>query len=353
MPTSSNLIYTIPFCCPECKRDLLVHPREYKCRSCNKSYPIINNIPIFYETPLYYGEIAQSKMLDLLSTAKNETYNAAIKKHLKDPFVSKYVTDESRAKWIDIIPHDHNTTFVDVGCGWGTNSIPISRKVKILLALDFRYERVEFVQIRASQSNVQNVVPIVGSATKLPLPNSTFDVVAFNGVLEWVGAIDKDIDPISIQGAVLSEAHRILTDNGIVYIGIENRFSLRYFLGQPDDHTFIRFTSLLPRKVSNIYHKLRKGEKYYMHTHSLNRYHKLLTSCGFRNIKTYLPWPNYRNPDSIIELQYKQIINLCNELLTDNTISIRKKMYLKILKIITTIERRGRFCHSFCFVANK
>ncbi len=343
------------FSCPECHLNLTLKGKEYLCSSCQRVYPIVDNIPIFSEIDNYYGEIKKTSMSVLLEDSKTIGYAKALEKYINDPFVYKYVIDETRAKWIEIIPHDENSRFLDVGCGWGTNTIPISKEVKEVVALDATYERVKFVEIRAHQKNIKNILPVLGSAIKLPFPNESFDIVAFNGVIEWLGVINKTIDPIIIQKQALKEAYRVLKPKGKVYIGIENRFSLRYFLGSQDDHSFLRFTSLLPRNIANLYCIIRKGEKYYTHTHSLKKYHKMLSESGFVGITTFYPWPNYRNPDFIIPMKYDKISAFFMELLKNEkrSMSVNKRLYVRVLRLFTFIEKKGRFCHSFCFVAEK
>lgn len=250
---------SITFACPQCHCELeKLETNTFNCTDCNAIYPIIDGIPVFSDMSNYYGEIGKKHMTNLLRDADKLGYKVALQKYCNDPFVYRYTMDETRARWISIIPHNKDSIFFDVGCGWGTNSVPISRHVKKVIALDATFERVKFVNIRAHQSDIKNITSILGSAIKLPLPDNSVDIVAFNGVLEWLGIIDKNLNPMDIQMDALREAYRVLKPNGKIYIGIENRYSLRYFLGNPDDHSFIRFTSLMPRKIANMYCKLRK-----------------------------------------------------------------------------------------------
>lgn len=342
------------FACPECRGLLALAEEGYRCAACNKTWPVIDGIAVFSDIDNYYGEIRQLRMKELLDDAERKGYREALKSFISDPFIYTYTTDESRAIWVSIVPHDAGTDFLEIGCGWGTNAIPISREVKELVALDATYERVKFVGIRAAQENAANVVPVMGTAVSLPFPDESFDVVSFNGVLEWLGAIDKDVDPKSIQKTALGEAYRVLRPGGHVYIGIENRWSLLYFLGKPDDHSFIRFTSLLPRGAADLYCRLRSRGKYYTHTHSLNTYISMLSGTGFRDIAGYLPWPDYRNPKQFIPLEYESIMRLLDDLPEKGgSLSIRRRFYLSLLKWITSLERRGRMCHSFCFTGKK
>jgi SAM-dependent methyltransferase len=220
--------------------------------------------------------------------------------------------------------------------------------------LDATFERVKFVAIRARQDGRSNVTPVLGSAMKLPVPNNSLDIVAFNGVLEWLGGIDKKRNPVELQREALREAWRVLKPGGYAYIGIENRYSLRYMLGDQDDHSFIRFTSLMPRSVANLYCRLRTGEPYFTHTHSLAMYQRLLNETGFSGVKSYLPWPDYRNPTSIIPLERGPVLKHLSSLLSGGSAaSIRQRVYVSLLKILTACEGNGRLCHSFCFVAQK
>lgn len=341
------------YICPECQGSLKEEEKLFRCSSCLKEYPIIENIPIFSDTGTYYGEVSQEKMAELIEVAKQHGYKKAISNFIKNSFVLTYILDESRATWADLLPLDANTNFLDVGCGWGTNAISIARKVGHVAAIDATLERVKFVKLRAQQCGLSNVAPALASATALPYPAETLDVVAFNGVLEWLGANDEKESPKKIQLEALKETHRVLKVGGVVYIGIENRFSLRYFLGFPDDHSFIRFTSLMPRWMAQIYYKLRTGKNYYMHTHSLSVYRQMLKQVGFAPVNEYHPWPNYRNPDTFIELNKNAILDHLSKEIQQVSFMSRKWIYTSILKWLTALEGKGFLCHSFLFIYKK
>ncbi len=342
------------FCCPECKGMLTETHESYYCSSCDQRYPIQEGIPCFSNLSTYHGEVPKPLMSFILKDSEQLGYKEAFEKHIHDPFIYKYVGDETRSLWISIIPHNQRSSFLDIGCGWGTNAVPISQEVGIVYALDATYERVKFVQIRSHQDGRSNIRPVLGSAIKLPIPNNSLDIVAFNGVLEWLGGIDKRRSPIELQREALREAWRVLKPGGYAYIGIENRYSLRYMLGDQDDHSFMRFTSLMTRSVANLYCHLRTGEPYFTYTHSLAEYCKLLREAHFSDIRSYLPWPDYRNPTSVIRLERGAVLKHLSTLLSHgSTLSFRQKVYLSLLKYITACEGKGRLCHSFCFVAQK
>ncbi len=344
----------IDFCCPECKGALSKRPNAYYCDACDRKYPIQDGIGCFSDLATYHGEVPKPLMTTILKDSERLGYKQAFQQHIQDPFIYKYVDDESRSLWISIIPHDQESTFLDVGCGWGTNAAPISQEVGAVVALDATFERVKFVQIRCRQDKKFNVTPVLGSAIKLPLPDNSVDVVAFNGVLEWLGGIDMTKSPIQLQQQALREARRVLKPGGHVYIGIENRFSLRYMLGDQDDHSFLRFTSLMPRAIANLYCRLRTGGPYFTYTHSLSEYHRLIRETGFSQVGSYFPWPDYRNPTAIVPLERGPVTEqLSNVISGPVRPSFRQRVYLSLLKFLTACEGKGRLCHSFCFVARK
>jgi ubiquinone/menaquinone biosynthesis C-methylase UbiE len=341
------------YICPDCREWLAEEDRRYSCAQCSKVYPKVGNIPAFDNPENYYGEIPKDKMNDLIEMAGADGYRKAISVFLTDPFVRTYALDEDRARWADLLPLETVTRVLDVGCGWGTTTIPIARKVGHVAAIDATLERVKFVELRARQCGLSNVAPAMASAVALPYPDASFDIVIFNGVLEWLGAIDIRNNPMDIQLRAMREAHRVLAPGGTIYIGIENRFSLRYFLGSPDDHSYIRFTSLMPRRLAEAYCKLRTGNHYYTHTHSLSSYRRMLKDTGFTCAREYHPWPNYRNPLEFAELKKDEITAHLRREIQRTPVVSRKRLYLSLLKWLTEVGGDGRFCHSFLFIYRK
>ena len=142
----------------------------------------------------------------------------------------------------------------------------------------------------------------------LPFQDSQFDLAIMNGVLEWVGAARTDKQPQACQKAVLNEIRRVLKPNGTIYIGIENRFSLRNFLGK-SSHSKVPFADILPRQFANLWCKMMgKEDGYRTYIYSSLEYKKLLYQSGFENFQLLLPVPSYQNPCMIIPTQDKNVL---------------------------------------------
>jgi SAM-dependent methyltransferase len=176
-------------------------------------------------------------------------------------------------------------------------------------------ERIEFTQERLLQEGIRNVRLIQASATQMPLMDNTFDLVVTNGVLEWVGEWDLEGTPRDVQVRFLSKICRLLKDDGVLVIGIENRFGYGMLLGG-NDHSGIPYTSLVPRPVADFmlrhsstpHHRTRLNPKkeYRTYTYSQRGYRKLLTDAGFRESSCYWAQPGYNQPYHLIPLAKPQ-----------------------------------------------
>ena len=94
--------------------------------------------------------------------------------------------------------------------------------------------------------------------------------------------------------------------DGQVYIGIENRIGYGYFLGKPDEHSKLKYATLLPRSWANRYLLAKRREPYRTYTYSWRGYRKLLRDAGFMTARFYCPFPEYREFSELIDLNRPQ-----------------------------------------------
>lgn len=301
--TKSRLAHRgIPeFRCPKCKGDLRAVGSAYVCKVCSAKWPIHEGIPCFNTRSFYWAQVPKSRMKKLIEITKAESWKAALERVLlpaTDEYTFNYAVDESRADWHFMLPVKAGSRVLDVGCGWGSTTIPLARYYDVVGA-DSTLETLEFLRVRADQEGVDKlrlvrIDPLDYGA--LPFPGSSFDLVVMNGVLEWVGASRTDIPPGECQKIALKEILRVLKPNGGIYIGIENRFAYTVFLGARE-HGNIPFADLMPRRLANVLSKL-SGKKagYRTYVYGYGGYKKMLNEAGFHGVKFYLPLPSYRDP---------------------------------------------------------
>lgn len=205
-----------------------------------------------------------------------------------------FTLDEDRADWRFNVPLSKDSIVLDIGAGLGRSTIPLARVVRRVVAFDASLLRMRFLKRLAGKNKLSNVDVFVGDIFDLPLRRGSFDLVAMNGILEWVGKTDRFKDPRAAQVACLRICRDLLKPGGSLYVGIENRFAGAYLRGT--DHSGLRYTSFLPRIVADLYSRIRGRGRYDTYTYSKSGYEKLFHEVGFHNLDFFLVYPGYNRP---------------------------------------------------------
>lgn len=98
-------------------------------------------------------------------------------------------------------------TVLDLGCGWGIDSILAARKTGPsgrVLALDFLPEMLDRTAAAADEAGLTSVEPLLGEMEAIPLPDESIDDVISNGVI--------NLSPRKAR--VLAECARVLRPGG-------------------------------------------------------------------------------------------------------------------------------------------
>ncbi|HRQ42065.1 MAG TPA: methyltransferase domain-containing protein [Chloroflexota bacterium] len=300
--------------CPSCHQQLeAVGLRNY-CPKCGAGFEYQGGIYDFIPgEDFYWGEVSQEKMWQINKQAMQDGWHTSLRENLQDRAgLISYITNPARLGWLF---HGYDPkargVCVDFGSGWGSLSFGLSNFYDTVYSVDGVYERLRFQAIRAELDGVDNICLIRSSLLRVPLPDSSVDLVVLNGVLEWVGLSMPHLNPRDVQLLFLREVRRILKPSGKIYIGIENRLGVQYFLGAKD-HSGLPFTSLVPRKVADkMLQVVNRGKtglvtdahvfsgaesEYRTFTYSLRGYRQLLAEAGFPRMKPYWAWQSYSYP---------------------------------------------------------
>ena len=303
--------------CLKCEAELDVIRDRCTCPQCGAEWPVSGGIPRFFQAPTYYwGEISRNESRDLLDAARKGSWVEAVRARFPERDNMTFnILDHRRASWAPMLGIDERSVALDIGSGYGAITHSLSRSAGEVYSVEAIPERIEFTQERLRQEGVRNVRLIQASATALPLVDNSFDLVVTNGVLEWVGEWDLEGDPRSAQLRFLNRISRLLKDDGLLVIGIENRFGYSLFLGG-NDHSAIPYTSLVPRRVasfmlrhsSKLHHRtqLNKNKEYRTYTYSEQGYRKLLAEAGFGYMSSYWAEPGYNQPYHLVPLSMPQ-----------------------------------------------
>lgn len=293
----------LDFFCPHCGKPLNLENQAFLCNECGKRFIFKDGIPSFTDSTYYYGSLPVEEATNIIHMAMQNRMSD-LKSHLKKRKISgkKVFLNSFEDKSADgrfLLPMDKRSVVLDLGCGFGALSVPISRVCRQIVAVDATFERIQFLDLRARHEGLTNLIPVHANLLELPLGNSMFDFILMNGVLEWVGEWLKSKNARDVQLMALEKTRDLLKPDGVLYLAIENRYALE-LLFRRKDHNKLYFTSFMPRKMADIVTSVLKGTKYRTFTYGYGGYRELLKDAGFTKINFYCPWPRYQRPKYIM-----------------------------------------------------
>jgi SAM-dependent methyltransferase/uncharacterized protein YbaR (Trm112 family) len=291
--------------CPTCRGELSKSSQSWLCLDCGRNYPLREGVPLLAERaismPGFLGSVEEpTAFLDL---AKRQGWMTALRgrQQAGEPDRLRDALAPNRISWAGLMDIGPDSIAVDIGAGTGGVACQLAAQCHVI-AIDRSYPESAFIAERARQSDLANLDSIVADSMALPIAPTSVDVVTLIGVLEWVPADTPDRDPRSSQLQALKEVRRILKPGGCLYLGIENRYYLGYFLGVAEPHARLRYLSLMDEKSANQYSQEVRGKPYLELTHSLTDYLSLLREAGFAAIEPYWLFPDYRLTTHFIPL---------------------------------------------------
>jgi SAM-dependent methyltransferase len=292
--------------CPKCGKPPLANP---VCAAtgepCMSSY---GGMPRFLFGQRYWGETSSEKMGELLQEARNSNWRAALQRCVGNEPISKHLLSPIRADFLHAMPWDRIRNVLDIGAGMGFMSCDMALYADSVVSLEAVPERAEFIQIRASQDKL-NVYPIIASATALPFPAESFDLITLNGVFEYVG-LWGDGDPKALQEQFLASTLRLLRPGGYLYVGIETRYASTAFFGNRD-HSGLAFTSLMPRRLADLYCRIRSrpfygsehvATGYRTYTYTPSQYGRMFRRAGYDAVYVQGVFDGYNRQRALYEI---------------------------------------------------
>jgi len=262
----------------------------------------IKGIPSFVKDAYYFQYFPKPELLHFLSLAQRIGWREAAVSYPKSP-LTKYLTDQRRFLFMPLLPLKSSSKILDLGAGIGALSFQIAKRNPSIdvYAFDKTLEGLLLLNIIKEQEKLHNLHIARMDAFDIPMDDSFFDLVLMVGILEWLGSSTSGLKPLDAQKKALREVYRVTKPKGQLLVGVENRFGYQFLRGAPD-HSGLPFTSLMPRYFANMYTKFRMGCEYRTYTFSERGYRKLLTETGFRNVKIFAAFPDYRYPDLVLDV---------------------------------------------------
>ena len=188
--------------CPYCKNKITMSISKgsfdsieeglFSCKPCNKTYPVVNDIPFFSPTAGHQGIKNQQR-----------TYSVWWEKYHHDDNITDEHHSDLFYNSLHIPAKDfENKVVLDAGCGNGRFSFVVSRyKPKLLVAFDISTGLFQAQKAIQKSAGTSNVAFVQGDITNPPFRQESFDIVFSWGVIHHTPDTYKTFSGLSLLPA--------------------------------------------------------------------------------------------------------------------------------------------------------
>ena len=252
---------------------------------------------------LYSDGDIEEKILDIVK--KDECYDKAISD--SDRFEVFYHLSKEREMITQIMDITKEDKVLEIGAGCGAITGALAKKAKSVECIELSKRRSLINAYRNKQND--NVIIYVGNYEDIQTRNQ-YDVITLIGVLEYAGYYIHAQNPYL---SFLSDVRNRMSEQGKLYIAIENRFGMKYFAGCKEDHLGKEFVGIEGY-----------GDTQGVRTFSYYELIQLFQSVGFSEYTFFYPYPDYKFPHVIYSDDYLPQRGAFQEIGTNYSSSRRK-----------------------------
>lgn len=349
-----NLTQKNFYSCTKCNSSLNLKESKAFCIQCNSVYPISDGIIIMDRNKpkfLTGNSNLDDNLQQLLILSKKIGCIPALRKLQpnKSKSLLNYRTNLSRVDFKYLLPLSTHSNILEIGSGGGLISLSLAKSVRSVYSLEKVLEHAKYAKLRADQEGIKNLfVASGGRDCVLPYRNKSFDIVIMNGVFEWLGFESNFENVRNIRKAMLAEVHRVLKDEGTLYLTTLNKLSIELNFSKNIHNNNIMGAFLLPDGIRNwLAQKKNNGKQYLSGLQTLSSYTRM-----FREIELYVkdiwvPIPNFRYPGEFIQFRSKnKPQNTLSNSLGSNSLYRFQSFFLP-----WSLQKRT--CLSYAYVLNK
>ena len=137
--------------------------------------------------------------------------------HIFDPKNIEILESKERKLWqnpdkiLEQLDLKASQTVADLGCGSGYFSVPISKKVKKVYAIDLQKEMLEHLEKKLLNQGIKNIITVLSSdGSKIPLPEQTIDTLLTVNTLHEFQNLDSMAE--EIRRVIKQKGHAVIVD---------------------------------------------------------------------------------------------------------------------------------------------
>lgn len=271
--------------------------------------------------------------VDLYSDGKDEDYlltKIKENKTLSDIPKSEitwpvfYHLSPVRENILNWYPFKTNANLLEIGSGCGALTAMLCEKVKHLTAVELSKKRASITEARTN--TLKNLEIIVGNFNDISFEQK-FDYITLIGVLEYAPSFTKSENPFL---DFLKKIKKLLKKDGKIFIAIENQFGIKYWSGANEDHLAKPFTGL--EGYLNVEH---------VRTFGKNELEEIIIKTGFKDIKFYYPYPDYKFPEIIFSDKFQPTETDLQ--VSTPVFSHKRKTLFNEKHVLSELSRNGMF----------
>jgi O-antigen biosynthesis protein len=234
-----------------------------------------------------YLKSVVSKASDL-SSMSNELEAAA-----KD-WASTYHLSSQRANILHGLKLQPGQNILELGCGCGAITRFLAESGALIDAVEGSPVRAEIARLRNRDMDNVNVINV--NFNSLILPEKAYDAIILVGVLEYAEKYFKDKDQpknIDAVASILAILKKVCKPQGFLFIAIENRIGLKYWLGATEDHFGSPFYGLYGYPAND-------GIK----TFDKAQWDRLIEGSQFNHHRYLYPFPDYKIAQTVLSDEF-------------------------------------------------
>jgi len=236
------------------------------------------------QRPFHYsdGRFSEWYLGRVLSSAKDLSSDSAELEAQIIDWPSEYHLSRKRANLLRGFEFDKTKKVLEVGCGCGAITRFLGETFDDVVAIEGSIVRAGLARLRTGDMSHVSILCAPFQDIRF---RQKFDIIFCIGVFEYSAAFVSADDPYD---AILQYFQDVLTPDGVLVVGIENQFGLKYFAAAKEDHTGIRFDGL------EGYHRGHKAK-----TFGYDEL-KLRLRRYFDKTEFYFPYPDYKLPSCVL-----------------------------------------------------
>ena len=267
---------TLAYCCPRCRQPVEAVDEAYRCDACAARYAIVLGIPDFRIYPDPYIAIEDDykkaasisngggfeQMIDRYWSITPETPPEMARR-----FIEHSLAGEERGRHLlALAPDTSHGRAIELGCRTGGVTVALAERFDHTVGVDIAFRWLVVARQRLAEAG-RTAQLVCCCADALPFPDSSFDLVLAENVLEHTAAQQEMVD----------ETHRALKPGGAFLTTTWNRIS-----PAREPHVGLFGVGWLPRALARRYVKRFSGIDY--------DHVRLLSSYGLRRIVRRSPF---------------------------------------------------------------